>query len=795
MTPPRASLTDRSKLKSWLLPAGILLLFAGYFCHRLYGVYFPLDADVLPNLYYRMFQPLMWADHNPYRGYYSAYLPVMGLHNPVIQFFYFVLGKIFSLPQVSVAVWTNFLSGTFCLWMVSLSVCFFFIKIGFSRWASILAAVICSYTGFHLMGIRLFDQFYLLSFAAVCPTLYAFLRIDQDEDRFFWAAFAALVIGVSLLGGGNSPLFMFLPFFFVIPWIGRGAVRPLVVRLRTSLWLLGTTAVGCLTGAATLIPGIWHVGEMNRAHMVFEPKGLMEANLPLVSRFLPFFLRGWVPDLHVLSTQTDLYLGGVVLALVIQGCITSFPGANEQHPRKINKIRNSAEVLEKLLRIILVVGFVILLFDYLPYWMQKPIEYFFLHLSLRFPNRFITLLLLPLAYYAARGFDSLEKRSFSFVGVSTFLFTGFLILVCLVPAWSKGAPEFHAPAAVSLGAGLVALLLLMMRKPATSVVSVCLIYLMFAFAPLPWSSLEFWVNQSGEAMRAEWPADRNTWQSFLGFRWRYNETVARVSRVFFEVPPNFRNPATLAGRILSPSRGKFRELNFFSGVTNHQFAFTELADPATPKRISEIGTDASAAVLDLANVCWQTPEADVRGDGSLENLPLMSRPSCFPQAFVVAGAVPVSNDDEAVRWVRNAGRGDLLRAIAVTCQGPECAKLPAPAENLYEPIRVITARPGFFDFEVETKRPGFLFLSVPYRRDWAARINGKPEKVWRANAAYMAVPIRAGKSRVSLELGHQVQHAAEALSGLLILILGLSMPLYVSSKNGRLKKLLPGKAT
>lgn len=62
-----------------------------------------------------------------------------------------------------------------------------------------------------------------------------------------------------------------------------------------------------------------------------------------------------------------------------------------------------------------------------------------------------------------------------------------------------------------------------------------------------------------------------------------------------------------------------------------------------------------------------------------------------------------------------------------------------------------------------------LFLSIPYSEGWKAVVNGKETPIYRANTAYMALPLKAGKNAVELyyETPYLMLGAGVSLAGLL----------------------------
>lgn len=55
-----------------------------------------------------------------------------------------------------------------------------------------------------------------------------------------------------------------------------------------------------------------------------------------------------------------------------------------------------------------------------------------------------------------------------------------------------------------------------------------------------------------------------------------------------------------------------------------------------------------------------------------------------------------------------------------------------------------------FKGSIKVSKPKALFLSIPYEKNWTAKIDGKEVPIYRANAGFMAIPLAAGEHSVEL---------------------------------------------
>ena len=98
---------------------------------------------------------------------------------------------------------------------------------------------------------------------------------------------------------------------------------------------------------------------------------------------------------------------------------------------------------------------------------------------------------------------------------------------------------------------------------------------------------------------------------------------------------------------------------------------------------------------------------------------------------------------------------------------PPTAQSIVTATNAAE-VRFLTQnwRANSVELEVETSAPSVIVLAQTYHPNWRATVNDRAVAVQRANHAFQAVPVPAGKSRVVLEYRDPRFHAGLGLSGL-----------------------------
>jgi hypothetical protein len=150
-----------------------------------------------------------------------------------------------------------------------------------------------------------------------------------------------------------------------------------------------------------------------------------------------------------------------------------------------------------------------------------------------------------------------------------------------------------------------------------------------------------------------------------------------------------------------------------------------------------------------------------------------------------------TREGEIIAWAERAGALPLVTAGQATRPAPDTDALLdelvstnfIPDEHVW--LNADTAKPrvtatvtnlifgsGKLQFEVEAEAPSVAVIAQSYNRNWQARVNGGHRSVLRANHAFQAVEIPAGKSYVRLDYVDRAfwnGFAISALSALLCL--------------------------
>lgn len=115
----------------------------------------------------------------------------------------------------------------------------------------------------------------------------------------------------------------------------------------------------------------------------------------------------------------------------------------------------------------------------------------------------------------------------------------------------------------------------------------------------------------------------------------------------------------------------------------------------------------------------------------------------FPRAFVVGHAQTLGGDEF---FIQTLPKIDFRHYVLL-----ERDVLPPGQRTGFQAARIVRYTPNRVDVEVELSDPGYLVLSDVFHSGWSATDNGGPAAILPANAAFRAVPLSAGRHRVSFQ--------------------------------------------
>jgi hypothetical protein len=123
-------------------------------------------------------------------------------------------------------------------------------------------------------------------------------------------------------------------------------------------------------------------------------------------------------------------------------------------------------------------------------------------------------------------------------------------------------------------------------------------------------------------------------------------------------------------------------------------------------------------------------------------LRLYENTAALPRAYVVSKALPASDGNQAVRLTRT-GAFDPRTTVIV-----EAPELPETRPGATGKVSWRERTPDRLALDVESSDDAFLVLSETDYPGWEAEVDGQPAPIFRANIAFRAVPVPAGRHEV-----------------------------------------------
>ena len=146
---------------------------------------------------------------------------------------------------------------------------------------------------------------------------------------------------------------------------------------------------------------------------------------------------------------------------------------------------------------------------------------------------------------------------------------------------------------------------------------------------------------------------------------------------------------------------------------------------------------------------------------------VFSVPGAWPRSYVVAG-VRVGDGPQAWRILSDPGF-DPAREVVL----PAGVEIP-PAGEAVGGSRILELRHDRVRLEADLRQPGYVVLSDTYDPGWTATVDGRPSRVERANGAFRAVRLEAGRHLVEMVYRPASVVAGAALSAVSLLAGGVA---------------------
>lgn len=160
-------------------------------------------------------------------------------------------------------------------------------------------------------------------------------------------------------------------------------------------------------------------------------------------------------------------------------------------------------------------------------------------------------------------------------------------------------------------------------------------------------------------------------------------------------------------------------------------------------------------LLDLINMKYVLlPKAADIGDDKFKlvydgEMRIFENKGAFDRIFFVPEYLFCASKDDTLKHLRNFSAEDFRRRVILEDMPEQSGKSP-PRENTKCDIKVELYMPGHIVFSANAGSDGFLVIADSYDSSWKAEVDGKKEKILRANYIMKALRISRGTHRIEL---------------------------------------------
>ncbi len=149
----------------------------------------------------------------------------------------------------------------------------------------------------------------------------------------------------------------------------------------------------------------------------------------------------------------------------------------------------------------------------------------------------------------------------------------------------------------------------------------------------------------------------------------------------------------------------------------------------------------------------------VRYDFSAKNKKFAIRPNAFSR-FMLFYDWRVATPSETIKILKEPAH-NIYSTLLLT-EAPDVAAQTSPNRRA-EHALTDDSRSDSIQINVETDTEGMLLFNDGFHKGWQATVNGKPVKIYRANFAFMAIPVEAGYSTVIFNFSPPYIHTCKVL--------------------------------
>ncbi len=153
--------------------------------------------------------------------------------------------------------------------------------------------------------------------------------------------------------------------------------------------------------------------------------------------------------------------------------------------------------------------------------------------------------------------------------------------------------------------------------------------------------------------------------------------------------------------------------------------------------------------------------------------------NAVPRAAVFYNYRVLEGDDEELLDLLSSKEFDIRKELILSCP----VELQSVSEKSFEKATIIKYTEDLIEIEVNVKTPAMLFLSEIYYPGWKASVDGKPEKIYRANCIFRGVPIReSGKHHIKIYFNPVSYKAGKIISITTIILILCYFSIWIYKK-------------
>lgn len=731
------------------MPVQLFLLPCNSCIRRFYNNNFIIQGDVLLNLWMHINSALFWNGWDPHFIGYLGWFPVIGKLTPLNMIADFILNiffhngvkaTLFTL-QILALINTFFLGLTFYLLLRFL---------GRSKFSSVFASIIVMFTGFHShVVINELDFFYNASFCCVPLVMIFMIKANRASSlkslEFIKnSILAGFFIGLSLLGGTNVPMFMFLPCFLFIGLIDKPLKEVFsakeLVKVFCTFLIAGIIAL--FIGASIIIPSLKYMSLTIRDTVLSNDIYLTK---PFSYTLFTLLYKDWWPIWIVNEGLKQFHEANSFLGFPVM-CFSLIGFSN-------TKAKAQTFFLGLILFAIMAMHII-----YMPNFIINIFDFVYQKLSIRFPYRFAMLFIFAMSYFAAVGFDSLKVINEKLKTTHKLILYSLLNLLFLIYLL-VGIDFFIFMKAVELRGYLLTSLIITAifvlslnilafnRYKYSKIIKCNFIILLFCF--FYFTSNQYPVRQNYEDADI-YKAKQTAYYYPDSLNEQINKLFYRPINTYNKLNNHNTNPIRIY------NKNTFQRENVWMSYTSFDSAFESMPDPCVSAYLFKYYNLASnvkeSPLLDLYNVKYFQFDEDYTGK-KYKKTPVKNiyeNPYTFNRFFMVHNAKYFIDESYLMNALHKASYNELKNNVYLITSA-DSKFLSNNSSKTFDKINIIKKTPTKIILDVKSNKAGYLINSETWFPEWNVKVDNHNRQILRADEAFMGVYIPKGNHTVIFE--------------------------------------------